>query len=67
MPDVLFGLKILVATFAVLTVLMNMDPKIPRFPWDMIIDRFGFLIYLPLITSLVVAIVISILMTALKS
>lgn len=67
MPDILFGLKILLVTFVALTLLMNMDPKLPRFPWDMIVDRFGFLIYLPLITSLVVAILLSIAMSIFKS
>jgi len=51
------SLKILVAVFTVITLVTNLDSRMPRFPWDVMIDKFGFRLYLPIITSIFLAII----------
>lgn len=55
------GFLLLVVVFLVLTLLINLNTRLPRFPWDIFIDKFGFSLYLPVTTSIVSALVLSIL------
>lgn len=56
------SLLILTGVFLVLTLVMNLNPRLPRFPWDMFIDKLGFSVYLPIITSIILTIILSILL-----
>jgi len=39
----------------------NLSPRLPRFPGDLIIDKFGFTIYIPVISGLAISVVLTIL------
>ncbi|MBI2022616.1 DUF2905 family protein [Candidatus Daviesbacteria bacterium] len=55
------GFLVLIGLFFALTLIMNMNPRLPRFPWDIFVDKFGFSLYLPVTTSLVGAVLLMIL------
>lgn len=65
--DILDSLKILVGVFAVLTLVTNLDTKMPRFPWDVLVDKFGFRLYIPIITSIFLSIIFSIIIKQLNT
>ena len=44
-----------------LTILYNISPKWPRFPWDFDLSKVHIYIYLPIITSLILSVVVTIL------
>lgn len=56
------GFIILIGVFLVLTLVMNLNPRLPRFPWDMFVDKLGFSLYLPIITSIILTILLSMLL-----
>ena len=41
--------------------IVNLSPNLPRFPWDINIDRPGFRIYIPITSALVSSVILSIL------
>ncbi|MBI2595768.1 DUF2905 family protein [Candidatus Daviesbacteria bacterium] len=55
---ILHGIYILIGTFGILTLIFNFEPNLPRFPWDMIVDKFGFRLYFPVTTAFVAAILL---------
>jgi hypothetical protein len=63
LEDIKNGFFIFVGILAALTLIMNMDRRIPRFPWDLFFDRFGFSVYLPVTTSLVLAMLVMVLLS----
>ncbi|MBI2021751.1 DUF2905 domain-containing protein [Candidatus Daviesbacteria bacterium] len=56
------GFYLLVGVFLVLTLLVNLNPRLPRFPWDILLDRFGFRVYLPVTTAIALTMILTILM-----
>lgn len=48
--------------FLLLSLLFNISPAWPRFPWDINIDRPGLKLYLPWATSLIIAIILTFLL-----
>lgn len=60
--EIVRGFYLLVIVFLVLTLLTNINPRIPRFPWDIFIDKFGFGVYLPITSSLVLTILLSVIL-----
>lgn len=66
MEGFVHGLYILFITFGALTLIFNFEPTIPRFPWDILMDKFGFRVYIPVTTALVSGIVLVILLKSLN-
>ncbi len=61
MDTVLKILSLTLAVFLMMTLIWNLDSKLPRFPWDPIVSKFGYLFYVPIITSVIASMIISIL------
>ncbi len=62
LAEIWLTFQILIATFSILILGYNFNARWPRMPWDVSIDRFGFHIYIPIITSLVLSIALTILL-----
>lgn len=56
------GLYFLFAVFLVLLFVYNVSEKIPRFPWDFLVDKFGFRVYIPIITAIILTILLSLIL-----
>lgn len=54
--------QILLGTFVILTLAFNFNQSWKRYPWDVTIDKFGFRMYIPIITSLGVAVLLTMLL-----
>ena len=49
------------ATILVMGLVWNLNPRLPRFPGDVRLDKFGFTIYIPLISGLAISVILTIL------
>ena len=59
-------LELLAIIFLILTMVMNITPNSPKFPWDINIDKLGIKVYIPIISSLVLSALISMAFNLLK-
>ena len=59
MESILKSFQLLVVVFLTLTFIFNIQQGLPRMPWDVYLDKGGFRIHLPFITSIVVAVVLT--------
>jgi len=53
------ALSFLGTVFLVMSLVFNIMPKLPRFPWDVYINKFGFRIYIPVISSLILSVILA--------
>lgn len=60
--EVWLTFQILLGTFVVLILAFNFNQSWRRYPWDFTIDKFGFRVYVPFITSLALAVLMTILL-----
>lgn len=61
MGEILKGVYFILIVFGAMTLIFNFEPKLPRFPWDMLVDKFGFRLYFPVTTAFVAAIILLVL------
>ena len=47
------------ATILVMGLVWNLSPRLPRFPWDLRLDKFGFTLYVPFISALIVSAILT--------
>lgn len=59
--QILQGVEVLGAVFLFYTVIANFETRVPRFGWDVTFDKFGFTIYIPITSSLILALMVLIL------
>ena len=64
--DLFRTFQILVGTFVILILGYNFNSNWRRFPWDVSVDKFGFHIYIPVITSLFIAVALTIILRVVK-
>jgi hypothetical protein len=57
--------QILLGTFIILTLAFNFNSSWKIYPWDISVDRFGFHVYIPVITSLGIAVLLTMLLRVL--
>ena len=55
----IFGLT--AATILVMGLVWNLNPRLPRFPGDIRIDKFGFTLYIPFISAILVSVILTVL------
>lgn len=58
------GFYIYVLVLLLMGLMFNLYPRLPRFPWDININK-GIQIYIPIISSIAVAIILSIILNLL--
>ncbi|MBI2330549.1 DUF2905 domain-containing protein [Candidatus Daviesbacteria bacterium] len=47
--------------FLVLGLIFNIMPKLPKIPGDLYIDKFGFKIYIPFASAIVISVILTLL------
>lgn len=47
--------------FLVLSLVANISNNFPHFPWDIYFDKWGISLYLPVISSIIISVVLSLL------
>lgn len=47
--------------FLLLSLVFNIMPKLPRIPGDLYIDKFGFKIYIPFTSTIVISVILTLL------
>ncbi|MDO8619487.1 MAG: DUF2905 domain-containing protein [Candidatus Daviesbacteria bacterium] len=45
--------------FLVLGLVFNIMPKLPRIPGDLYIDKFGFKIYIPFVSAIILSVILT--------
>ena len=59
MDEALKLLSFLGAVFLTMTFVFNLMPKWPRLPWDIFFNKFGFNLYIPWLSSLILSIILT--------
>jgi hypothetical protein len=65
--DLFQTFQIGLGTFCILLLAFNFNQRWPRFKWDVTIDKFGFKVYIPIITSVAVAVLLTMLLKVLPT
>ena len=52
--------------FLVLALIFNIMPKLPKIPGDLYIDKFGFKIYIPFVSAIVISVIFTLLFNFFK-
>ena len=56
------GFYLFILVLVVLGLIFNITPSLPRFPWDINLDKGGLKVYIPIISAIAVTILVSIIL-----
>lgn len=65
MQDINQGFYLFILVLLILGLVFNISPNLPRFPWDINLDKGGLKIYIPLISAVAVTIMLAIILNLL--
>jgi len=60
LADIWRTFQIGIGTFCILLLAFNFNPSWRRYPWDMSINKMGFRVYIPIISSIGIAVLVTI-------